>query len=416
MLRFIYSLFLFILAPFAILKLYISYKDKNKRKFFEYFGISKKNKEFDLWMHCASSGELLAAKPLLEQLKIQNPKLNILVTTFSYAGFKIAQKNNDLFEHRFLPLDFNIFIKIFLKKNSIKLAYFFEMEIWPNLLFNLKKKSIATFLINARLSNKTFKNYNVFSFFIKDSLNCFDEILAQSLNDKNNFEKLGFENTINVFGNLKYDKTYNLAQKNLYIQEQKQVQNKLIWVAISVHKAEENKIIWAHKELLKENPNILLILIPKHQKRFKKLELKLNTKKFKVAKRTINQKISPDLNVYLVDTIGEVNKFLPLAKFAFVGGSFNNNGGQNIIEPASFGIYCAIGKSWFNFYDITKKLLNAKCATEVKNKEQLAQLLIFWQKNLKKFKEQGEKSYAVLEAQKGATKRTLDFIVSIIYC
>ena len=259
---FIYRIFIniiFLFSPFIILFRIIKKKESSKRFLEKYCFFSKKKMSGNLiWIHVASVGELMSIVPLIHKLENSKKIKQILVTTTTVSSSKIFKKLK--FKktiHQFFPIDNNYLSLKFLNCRA-KLAIFVESEIWPNMLTNLKKNSIDHILLNARITNKTFKKWRKINFFAKELFQSFNVVYPQN-NETDKFLKKFECRKIKRLGNLKYTNTLTKIvdgiDKNIY-------KKKIIWCASSTHKSEEVISGHAHIKIKKKIKNLLTIIIP----------------------------------------------------------------------------------------------------------------------------------------------------------
>ena len=353
--RFLINL-LFIFSPLIILiRLFRKKEDffRFKEKFC--FFSKKKYKKNLVWFHGASVGELLSVISLIEKLE-KNKKIDqILVTTSTLSSSKVFSKFK--FKktiHQFFPIDTNFNSKKFLNYWKPSLAIFIDSEIWPNILFNVKKKSIPAILLNARLTKKSFKRWKFFEKFSKEVFQCFAKALPCNKETSNYLHYFGVKK-VKFIGNLKFSQNNS---KNLITPKKLNefLSKKIYWCASSTHNNEELFCIKVHANLKKKYNNILVIIIPRHVDRCKNLIEMFKNYKMKVHCHSWPEKISNDTDIYLVDTYGETNLFFNMNKIVFVGGSLIKHGGQNPLEPVRYGCSIFHGPYVENFKEIYKLL------------------------------------------------------------
>ena len=282
-----------------------------------------------IWLHAVSVGEANSSLILIEELLKFFPTTSILFTTTTLTSASIIAKKIPDFKgrvfHQFLPIDSYFCVKDFLEYWRMSAAIFVESEIWPNLICEARKADIKTFLVNARVSKKSFKKWYLAKKIGFDIFNYFSAIFVQMKEDKECFEKLSNQEAL-FYGNLK-SQAQNLAINYDELQKIKsQTVNRKIFVAASTHKDEEEIIIDLHKKLKKEFPNLLTIIILRHPKRAEEVKSLFGDIKF--SQRTNGSAISNDVEIYLVDTLGELGIFYSISPFAFIGGSLFEIGGH----------------------------------------------------------------------------------------
>jgi 3-deoxy-D-manno-octulosonic-acid transferase len=251
-----------------------------------------------------------------------------------------------------------------------------ETEIWPNIINSCKERGIYTALINARLSNKSKDNYLKYSSLIQPAIDSLDIILAQFESDKTRFQELSQNKKINLCGNLKFDQAVpdQLDEISKSIRQSWSIGGKLrpTLIASSTHEGEEEVVLNAFKGILKELPDALLILVPRHFERFDRVKNIIKISGLALAARSKKTDVGKDIQVLLGDTIGELNFLYSLADIAFVGGSLVDHGGQNLLEPSAQSMALLSGPSLRNFSDISEQLKASSALEIILNSDELS--------------------------------------------
>jgi len=364
----------------------------------------KRRDGFLIWLHVASVGEAMSILPLIGNLETEEKVNTILITSITLSSGQILEKkynNNKKIIHQFLPLDVPFFVDKFLNHWSPNLSIFIDSEIWPNLIYSIKKKNIPLLLINGRISKKTFLKWNFFKNFAKKVFGKFDLCIASNTESENYLRMLGTKNIKN-FGNLKFTKTKsnsdNFSDKDL----EERLKNRKIWCAASTHSTEELFCAKTHLELKKNYKNILTIIIPRHISRVKKIIDELSILNLKVSLYSDIKYLNKDVDILLIDSYGEALKFYQISKCVFLGKStiksLINDSGQNPLEPSMAGCKIFHGPYVSNFNDEYKYLNSLGIAKKIYNSNELEKSLIedFQSNNdedvniSKKIKEYGE--------------------------
>jgi len=337
-----------------------------------------KNKGFLVWFHVASVGEGLSILPLVESLEQEYKIEKILITTITLSSADVLQKklyNSKKIIHQFLPLDIPKFVENFLNHWSPNLSIFVDSEIWPNLIFQIKKKNIPLLLINGRITKKTFNRWLLLKNFSKKIFEKFDLCLVANNESENYLKILGAKNVKN-HGNLKFTNTKLNSKNNLDHNLLKKTENRKIWCAASTHPTEEIFCAKTHLNLKKTHKNILTIIIPRHVSRIKKIMNELSYLNLKIILYSNLQNMNSDTDVLLIDIYGETSKFFNISKCVFLGGSLIKHGGQNPIEPSRFGCKIFHGPNVNNFNEIYKYLKSLSIATQIHSVEELDQSIV----------------------------------------
>ncbi len=367
----ILSIFL-IISP-IILILRIFNKKEDKIRFKEKFCFfSKKRKKGNLiWFHGASVGEIKSIVPLIEKLEKQKKINQILVTSSTLSSAKIFEKFK--FKktiHQFYPIDENQLTKKFLNYWKPNIITFIDSEIWPNMLLNIKKKSIPNILLNARITKKSYKRWNYFNSFAKKIFNCFDVTFPQNKETTKYLKNLNVKK-IKFLGNLKFSEDKYQSKSLISLKVKKFLKNKNYWCAASTHDNEEIICANTHLELKKKIRNLVTFIIPRHTQRTDEIVNSLNNLNLKTHCHSTKGKIRKDTDIYIVDTYGETNSFFRACNTIFLGGSLIPHGGQNPIEAARIGCKIIYGPYVQNFKEVYELLDKNKVSDKVNNVEQL---------------------------------------------
>lgn len=346
-----------------------------------------------IWFHGASVGEALSMLPLIHKLLEENPNYNIMVTTGTVTSAELMQKRlPQRAFHQYIPIDNPNFTQKFINHWKPDVALWFEAEFWPSMLGEIKKNKIPLILLNGRIGNKAFRNWKIFKFISKELLSCFNLCLGQSPEDVKRLQKIGAKEAL-FLGNLKYAGFNPPVDKDKKAEILTQIGQRQIWGVISTHNDEEmqigKQIMW-----MKENiPNLLTIIAPRHPQRGMEIQQQLNSIGLKTALRTKEEKIFPETDVYIADTIGEVGIWYDIAPVIFIGGSLIPHGGQNFIEPCRFQDAVLVGPHTYNFTDAITRAKSSEAVIQINNAEELAQKTVFLLKNKAELKEQQNKAY-----------------------
>ena len=372
---FIYQILIFITILFSPLILLVRFlKNKeDKKRFIEKFSIifKKKNKQNLVWIHAASVGEVMSVVPLIDELEKDKKIEKILLTTSTLSSSKIFEnlKFKKTF-HQFFPIDFFFLTSIFIKHWRPKIAIFIDSEIWPCMFTEIKKNKIPLVLLNARITERSFKKWQILKKFSSIIFGKIDMAYPSNLETMNFLKKFKVKK-IKKIGNLKFTERKKVKEKKFSKSFLRSINKKLILVASSTHPNEEMIISKTHLKLKKIFKNLLTIIIPRHIHRVQDIAKDIQSLNLKTIIRTSKQKIKPDTDIYLVDTYGETKKFFNISKTTFIGGSLTNHGGQNPIEPARFGLNIIHGPHVRNFRDIFKLFANKKISHKIKNHNEL---------------------------------------------
>ncbi|RCW24319.1 MULTISPECIES: lipid IV(A) 3-deoxy-D-manno-octulosonic acid transferase [unclassified Vibrio] len=413
--RIVYTLLLALASPLLLFGLYKSKPNKPKfgSRWREHFGITPKLKSNDkpIWIHAVSVGESIAATPLIKALKEQNPEQSILVTTTTSTGAEQIAKLGDLVEHRYMPIDFGFAIKGFLKAVQPKQMLIIETELWPNTLHNVHKAGIPITVVNARLSEKSCKNYAKIQRLFNQLHPCLTQVLCQTASDAERFERLGVEKKkLSVTGSIKFDIQISEQVKQQGQQLRAQLgDDRPIWIAASTHKGEDEQVLDAHRQVLKSHPNALLVLVPRHPERFDDVFTLCQQQGFNTVRRTSTHAVETNTQVYLGDTMGEMLTLMGAADICFMGGSLIGDkvGGHNVLEPAALGIPVVSGSTYYNFTEIVKAMDHQEAIMLIENSQQLSLFITSLLRDDNHRFALSKKTTAFVAGNAGALNRTL---------
>lgn len=319
-----------------------------------------------IWMHGASVGESVSMLPLIHKLLELYPDAHVMVTTGTTTSAEVmAKRLPERAFHQYYPLEHPLYAARFVRHWKPNIALWFESEFWPAMLSTVKKRNIPIILVNGRISNKSFKRWQQFEFVIKEILDCFSLCLGQSDEDTYRLKVLGAKNTASL-GNLKYAGLPLPVDKQKEDEMKEQFAGRPVWLVSSTHDDEEAKIGRFLKDLEKKIPQLLTVIAPRHPHRGVDIKQKLeNDFGLKVSLRSSGEKITPETNVYVADTIGELGIWYELIDVVFIGGSLIAHGGQNFMEPSRYRDAVIVGPHMFNFTDAMNRAKRADAVIQV---------------------------------------------------
>lgn len=422
--RKIYTLFCFFILPFVFIRLWVKgqsiagYRHRWAERVGSYSTIFEKNHPRSplLWVHAVSVGEVLAAIPLIKKLENSFPQHTILITTMTPTGSErvtqafASQISNKKICHVYLPYDLPCFMNRFLTYFKPECCFILETEIWPNLYWAAIQRKIPICIVNARLSPGSFKSYLKLKNWVQPVLNKIF-VLAQSEADLTRYRALGVlpENSMNM-GNIKFDVELpkNFEEKTASLRGQ--FNDHPLWIAASTHAGEEDIVLSAFQEIKKALPELILILVPRHPNRFDDVAKLCLQAGWQVARRSQQDAKLPQIDIYLGDTMGEMLLMYSVSDVAFVGGSLVPVGGHNLLEPALFAVPALTGPILHNFVHISDLLIAAQHTQIIHNKDELTEKVLMLLKNQQLRENRGQAGKAVLNENRGALNKLLDFV------
>ncbi len=410
--RLLYSLLIYLALPVV---LYITYRRRPgqpgyQSRWAELLGWVPRLRatQAPLWIHTVSVGESLAAMPLIRQLKAEHPELPLLVTTTTRTGAEQVAKLGDLVEHRYAPLDYPDALWRFLRRTRPRALVIMETELWPNWLAACARRQLPVVVMNARLSERSCQRYQKVRGVFAAMSRHLSLILCQHRDDAARFLRLGVPaERVLVTGSLKFDIQLDQNQIEAGQRLRSQIGPRPVWIAASTHAGEDEQILAAMRQVRQQLPQSLLILVPRHPQRFDSVAALCQAEGLTLARRSRQETISSDTQVYLGDTMGEMPLLLQACDVAFVGGSLVPIGGHNLLEPASLGKPTLTGPHYFNFADVTRQLCDSKACEVVADADALATSLITLLQDEEKRQQMGMQAFDVVAANQGAQAKTL---------
>ena len=363
-----------------------------------------------LWFHAASVGETNAVLPFIEQLRLDRPDINILLTTGTVTSAHIASRRlPEGCIHQYVPLDVALFVRRFLEHWQPDLALFVESEIWPNLIIETAARKISLVLLNGRMSERSFEKWSARPGLARPLFSRFSLVLAQSDVYADRFHKLGVRKSMAV-GNLKIDAPAPLVDPDDLNQLKRCIEARPVILAASTHDNEEQFVIEAHKTLQERYPDMLTIIAPRHPHRAERIAALAEEHGLHSCRRSQTQLPEQDCAIYLADTMGELGLLYSLCELAFIGGSLVSHGGQNPVEAAKHDTAILVGPHWHNFGDVYGALLENGGACEVQSGEELAEMFEILMGDETARYVMMRQAHATIDGLSGALQRTHEIV------
>ena len=370
-----------------------------------------------IWVHAVSVGESIAAAPLIRELLARYPQLPITVTCMTPTG---SERIQALFagpayggrvQHCYLPYDLPWAAARLLDRLQPRLALIMETELWPNHIHQCTRRGIPVVLANARLSARSARGYARFARLTAPMLAELSLIAVQTAAEAERFRQLGARNeAVEVTGSIKFDLSIDaeLSPRAAALRAQWGAGQRPLWIAASTHAGEDERVLAAHRQLLEQWPDALLILVPRHPERFTSVYELCRREGLVTRRRSSGEPVTAADQILLGDTMGELLFLYALADVAFVGGSLVPSGGHNLLEPAALGKPVLSGPHLFNFLEIAAQLREAGALGEVADESQLAERVAELWREPGRAVQMGEAGLAVLQANQGALQRLLE--------
>ncbi len=412
----LYSLLTRVLAPLALGFLaFKSWRSGGKPQLGQRLGWGAPRLNGGIWLHAVSVGEVQAALPLLRSLRERYPDRPILVTTTTTTGYaRVSEALGDKVQQAYLPYDTPGAVKRFMREVRPDLVIIIETELWPNLYYAIRRAGAPLLLANARLSARSARGYSRLMPLVRQTVAQIDKIAAQSNDDAAHFYGIGAaQEQLVVTGNLKFD----LSVPEQAIAEGRALRQRLggrpTWIAASTHEGEDERVLQVHARLRRDEPDLLLILVPRHPQRFDRVAASVKSAGFRLARRSQGQG-DASTEVYLGDTMGELMTLFAASDIAFVGGSLVPVGGHNLLEPAALGLPVLTGPHVFNFKYVTEKLVEGGGAEVVETDEELRLAVLGLLVGVEHRAEIGEAARRQVEGNRGALDRTLSLVDTLL--
>ena len=405
----IYNLIFKIIFPLIFLRsIYKSLRfGENLSRILEKLSFYKgeKSSKAIIHIHAVSVGEVLASRKFIEEIQKRFPDHQILITCTTQTGSATIKRlyGNSVF-HQYMPFDLKTCIKRFLKIWKPEMTFILETEIWPNFINILNKQHRKVFLVNGRMSEKSYKRYKSFLPILDGVFSKLDYTICQGIQDQKRFINLGVhKDRIKKDYSFKFD-SISLSNKK---KENKDNKEKKLIICASTHEPEEKILVEAFKMLSDEN--IILVLAPRHPERVSKIFKELKNSGLHPSLFSKNEfKIDYSNKINLIDEIGHLEDLFSLGDIAFIGGSLIPRGGQNFLEAVKFSLPISSGKSFYNFQEIAEDLISMEILQVANSAQEIKDI---WKKQLSFPSDKIlEKTEDYLRERQGSSSRAFEYL------
>lgn len=378
-----------------------------------------------LWIHCVSVGETNAALPLVKEILKKYPNYRLVVSTTTKTGQELAKKLYDEMADLvfYFPFDWKFTVKRALDVIKPNVVLLMETELWFNFIREADKRRASVFIVNGRLSEKSFKGYLYIKKFMSRVFYHVTMALMQDAADANRIKELGMRSgKVKITGNIKFDQSLSGLNNDLTEQLKNRFDisaDKPLIIAASTHSPEEELILEAFIKTSVRLKTISphLLLVPRHPERFEKVAEIAKRSGVAFARRSdFPSESDKDVSIILLDSVGELRSVLPLATLVFVGGSLIPHGGQNILEPAIVEKAIVTGFYTMNFTAIVKEFLEQNALVQLPELEEseipekLAEVFTELLQNAEKRNKLAKNAFAVMQKNRGATENTIEYL------
>lgn len=381
------------------------------------------------WIHALSVGEVLSAIPLIRRLKAFNPNLRIVFSVSTASGFDIAIRviEPDVDRLVYYPYDLICSVKTAFNFINPACLLIVESDVWPNVVFEARRRRIPICFLNARLSDKSFRRYRQFSFFFKPVFRAFNRIGVQSTADARRFSLLGVApERLTVTGNIKFDQPCappSFADERRTAGQCAAIAGtRPIFIAGSTHEPEEAVLLDALSIVKRAFPDLLMLIAPRDPERAGEIRTLCRRHGFRtVCWQKIAHASSPDReqsrpDVIIIDCIGILRELYAVADITFIGGSLVRLGGHNPLEAAVFSKPILFGPHMSNFKEISRFLLDRGGALPVSSAEDIHQAVVRLLEDRAQACRIGRRAFRIFRENRGAIDKTLDILRNLKLC
>ncbi len=375
-----------------------------------------------IWIHAVSVGETRAAIPLVKALRKAYPDDALVLSNVTETGRSIASGIKELDLYLFFPFDLSFVVQRVLRKVAPSLVIIVETEIWPNFVRTAHARNVPVVLVNGRISDRSFPRYLKGRALLRPVLEKFSAFCMQTELDAERISAMGAPaKRIEVTGNLKFDLQSRLPAADEVVRLKARFRlspEETLWVAGSTHAGEEEIVIDNYRHLIEAGRAMILILVPRHPERCRAVGEMLAARGVPFALRSEVESREAELKageVLLVDTVGEMLNFYTMADLVFVGGSFADIGGHNILEASMLKKPVIFGPHMHNFKEISRLIRTCGGGTQVSQAEELLPAVSRLLDNDDARTAMGEAGYALLSRNAGATAKSLAAIDRVFH-
>jgi len=420
--NYLFSVGLFIATPFFLFRMATTRRfRKGMAERWGFYGAIKRDLTSDhsIWIQAASVGEVTAALPVIDLLRRNYPGEKIILTCQTAAGRDLARKKLDAGVAAILsPLDLGFVIQNLIRLIGPRVLILIETEIWPGMIMTARKRGIPVVIVNGRLSASSFRGYRRVGFLLRPLLRMVAVFGMRSEEDASRIRELGApHDRVTVTGNIKFD---SLPGPELPPDTREELEALLgldpmdmLIVGGSTFEGEDRILYEAYCELLPRFPGLRLLLAPRHLERVGAIEAFLHSRRQDYnlySSLLASLEVKKKTEVVILDTMGVLSSFYGLATVVFIGRSLRGHGGQNPIEPASFGCPIIFGPHMENFREIADDLVKDVGAVRIQGERDLPETLAGLLSDPDRRNQMGERARQLVENRRGASWRNLDLI------
>jgi 3-deoxy-D-manno-octulosonic-acid transferase len=369
-----------------------------------------------VWVHALSVGEVLSAIPMVKSWRHGFKAEALVFSASTLTGYKVAQRElghvvDALF---YYPYDLIFSVKRITRQVTPDLVILVETDIWPNFLFEMQRRNVPVMLVNAKLSERSWRGYKRLGGLIRPLFGMLTLVCTQTTKDAERFERLGIRpERLHITGNIKFDQTPPPAERVEALRQRLNLRpDQETIVAGSTHPGEERLIESAWGDLRKQRPGVKLIVVPRDPARAAEVRRFLSRAGHDAI--LLSEVAHPDrercFDILVVDTIGILSRLYALANIAIVGGSLVPNGGHNPLEPAAWSKPIVFGSDMSDFGQVARMLLDGDGAIQVDDQPSLSKVLATLFEDRQRAAVLGANAYQVYKQNQGTVAKTIDVI------
>lgn len=390
-----------------------------------------------VWLHAVSVGEVLAASRLVAELETKlrrcGERWRVVISTTTRTGQALARERFGPERVFYFPLDFAFAVRPYLRVLKPAALVLMESEIWPRVRHECGQAGVPVIVVNARVSDRSFKRAMAVRKVWGRVLERVDLWLAQSEEDGRRLVAMGARaESVQAIGNLKYDVRAPKESRVATLIKEAAAGRPIIVAGSTTEDESGDRASWEELAVLEAwrkgaaapPLNALLVLAPRHPERFAAVESAMLEFRYALVSNWLTREALRDSlglkgdeprEIVILDTIGDLAAVYGVADVAFVGGSLVKRGGHNPLEPAQFGVPVMIGPSYENFRDIVSSMEEANAIRIVQNREELSSAFVELLTHPEEARAMGVRGRTLFEEQQGATGRAVEAIVATIH-
>lgn len=380
-----------------------------------------------VWFHAVSVGEVTLLKTLITRFESVHPDVECVISTTTSTGYELAQRMYAPRTVFYCPLDFSWAVRRALRRVRPSMLVLAELEVWPNLIREAKASGVKVAVVNGRLSERSARGYGRAVALLRPFFARLDLVLAQTTTYAQRFLDLGARpDVVHVTGSVKFDGAPSSRENPATLELRRRAgfeTGDFVFLAGSTQSPEESWAIEIFRELAPALPHLRLVIVPRHAERFEEVATLLERSGLAWERRskwntsagtTTNAVVQVRQRILLVDAIGELGAWWGTADVGFVGGSTGTRGGQNMIEPAAYGVATCFGPKTQNFRDIVELLLTSRAAEVIHSREELSRFVQRMAQSPEERKRIGQQAAQVVARQRGAAEKSVAMLSELL--